>query len=284
MKITNKLNLPPQIINAIGKEKEFIQHRYSVTELLNSTRSIVLTRKYNSEITKDVSESIATLIGSALHKIFEENSEQTLVTELKMEVPFGIDIVVGIADYVDMDNSIIGDYKTTSISKILKKDFADNVQQIKIYAYLFWRIYNKRIKKGKLHYIIKDWSKVKLSTDKSGNYPQSAYYEYSFDISDSDLVEAEKYINWKLKEIHENEFKEDDEVIECSETEKWYSGTTYAIYKKEGDKRAFKVFDNKDEAESLKSEINGILEERKGNCLKCELYCDCAKFCKKRGV
>ena len=274
MIITNKLNLPKAIVNSIDNDHEYKPHNYSVTELLKPTREIILSRRYDKQISRDVSDSIMTLLGSALHKIFESNSPDNVLTEHRMSINMGIDTITGVADYIS-DDDVIGDYKSISVSKVIKKDFADYEMQLKIYAYMFYRIYDKRIKECKLHCILKDWSKVKYVNSK--DYPSSAYYEHSFKITDSDLIQAEKYITWKLKEIHDNEFNDDDKLIECSDTEKWYSGTKYAVYKKQGDKRAFKVCDSKEEAES----IGGIVEERIGNCLKCELYCDCAKFCKK---
>lgn len=278
MKITNKLNMPKAIIEALDNDYQYQPHRYSVTELLNGTRQIILTRKYNDELTRDAADSITALIGTALHSIFEMHNEGNIINEFKMEIPVGIDTVVGKADYVDPDNLIIGDYKTTSVSKVMKNDFTDWEMQLRAYAYMYWKIYDKRIKECKIHCILKDWSKVKLSTS-NGNYPASPYYEYSFKIVDSDLIEIEKFLNLKLREIRENEFKDDADIIECTDAEKWYSGTTWAVYKKEGDKKATKVFTNETDANLFSQEIGGFVVERRGQCLKCDLYCDCAKKC-----
>ena len=58
--VTNKQNLPQALVNLVS-EKLPIENRYSVTELLGSTREILLYRKYASQIDTDVADVISAL-------------------------------------------------------------------------------------------------------------------------------------------------------------------------------------------------------------------------------
>lgn len=269
---TNKLNLP-EVFEKIYQNnfREINPHRFSVTELLSPTKQILLSRKYYNEIEEDISDCIPALFGSAVHKVFEENSNPE-ESEVKLEVQFGEDTIVGIIDHVKDDE--IDDYKTTSTSKVSKKDFSDHELQIKIYALLRFKKYGIITRKGKLFYLMKDWSKVKSTY--SSDYPKSPIYVHEFNIEDSDYDFSEKYIKNKLNEIHSNL------INFCSDEDRWYTGTKYAVYKNVGDKRASYITDNEQDAHNyIRNKCGGAgeIEVRKGNYLKCELYCSVNKFC-----
>ena len=273
MKYTNKLNLP-EVFNKIAEkreEKQIVDNRYSVTELLDSTQEIKLKRKYWNNIEIDISDTITALFGSAVHKVFEENSNPE-ESEVKLEVQFGENTVVGVIDHVKDD--LIEDYKTTSVSKVMKKDFKEHENQILIYALLRFKKFGVITRRGKLYYLMKDYSKVKAQS--SSNYTQSPIYIHEFEIKDSDYDYIEKMINNKLKELN-SEF-----IPNCTDEERWYTGTEYAVYKNVTDKRASLVTDNEQEAHDFitnKCNGSGEIKVRKGKYLKCELYCNCNKFC-----
>lgn len=273
MKYTNKLNLPEVFVNIYKnrEEREPQINRFSVTELLKPTQEILLTRKYYKELEEDISECIPTLFGSAVHKVFEENSNPD-ESEVKLEIQIGEDTIVGIIDHVKDDE--IQDYKTCTSSKVSKKDFSDHEMQIKIYALMRFKKYGVITRKGKLFYLIKDWSKIKSSV--SSEYPKSPIYVHEFDITDSDYDLSEKYIKNKLNEIHNNI------ICNCTEEDTWYTGTTYAVYKNVGDKRAaYTTEDEQDAHNYISNKLNGAgeIQVRKGKHLKCELYCNVNKFC-----
>lgn len=267
MKITNKLNLP-EVFERIVSSNPPKEHRYSVTELLNPTKEIKLTRKYWNEIELDVSDCVNMLFGSAVHKVFEENSPYE-ESEVKYEVQFDEDTIVGIADVVKDDE--ITDYKTATTSK---KDYKDYEDQILAYSLLRLKKTGYITRKGKAIVLFKDWSKIKAAS--GGNYPQSPIYVHKFDINDSDYDYIEKKIIDKLKELNQ------EEIPECTDEERWYTGTKYAVYKNVGDKRAIAVCDTEQEAhDCITNKCNGAgqIEVRKGEYLKCKHYCNCCKFC-----
>lgn len=279
MKYTNKLNLPEVFSNCFKNEdKETIENRYSVTEILGSIREILLYRKYRNEITVDISDKIPALFGSAVHKILEENKTDDCEAEVKLEIKFGNNTLVGIIDSLNLKELLIEDYKTTTTSKVSKNDFSDWYHQDMMYAYMVLIIYDVKIKKLKNYALLKDWSKIKAAT--STNYPQSPIFIWEYNVQDSDYDYIYKFIKNKLADIHEHK----NNLPECTDEEKWYTGTKYAVYKNVGDKRATIVCDTEQEAHDyITNKCNGAgqIEVRKGENLKCKYYCDCAKFCEK---
>lgn len=270
--VTNKHNLPQALVNLI-EEKEYVENRYSVTELLGPTREIVLLRKHAKEIDTDVSDVITALFGSAVHKLLEEADSENAEVKMEYTLDDGTTIV-GIADKITED--AIEDYKTTSVSKVQKSDFKDWRHQGLAYAWLNWKLKGEIKRKLRFHALMKDWSKLKAAS--INNYPSTPLFTWEYDIQDSDYDYIERYIRDKLKAIKEAEV----ELPECTDEERWYTGTKYAVYKHAGDKRAAIVCDNELEANGYitnKCDGAGEIEVRKGEYLKCSLYCKVAKFC-----
>ena len=143
--LTNKMNLPQPIYDALNSDYQPKEHQYSVTTILNPTRQVILKRRYNNEIIQDCSELIYALFGTAFHSILEnaKESETQLKEEyLKQDLCVICDelkgyFLSGKADLIDVATKTIIDYKTTSTFKVLKKDFEDYRLQLLIYAWLF---------------------------------------------------------------------------------------------------------------------------------------------------
>ena len=76
MKITNKLNLPPAIYNAVCNDTyDTHENVYSATTLLKDPCEIILINRHAAEIEEDASESLYALLGSALHEVLERAKE-----------------------------------------------------------------------------------------------------------------------------------------------------------------------------------------------------------------
>ena len=71
-------------------------------------------------------------------------------------------------------------------------------------------------------------------------------------------------------------------MSKCTDTERWYTGDKYAVYRNVGDKRAALVADTEQEAHDFitnKCGGAGEIQVRKGESLKCKYYCRVSKFC-----
>lgn len=285
MRITNKLNLPiPFIRYASESNYEYKENRYSVTELLLPVREILLNRKYANHIEKDVADYIPALFGTAVHSILEDKTPVLTgaTPEVPIEYSIGGDTIAGRIDLLDLENFEIIDYKNCSVSKVVREDFEDWKLQNMMYSWIILMVKGIVIRDLKDYALMKDWSKLKAAN--SSNYPQSPVYVFKYHMEDSDFDYIEKYIRMKLDLI--NRCKETFTLPKCTDEEKWYTGTKYAVYKKAGDKKAVIVCDTEEEAHGYitnKCEGAGEIEVRKGEYLKCKYYCDCAKFCGKEG-
>lgn len=282
MVITNKLALPEVFIKWASDDNEHrpVDNRFSVTELLKPIREIALTRSHYDEIERDVADAIPSLFGTAVHKILEDTApkEEGVFTEYKVEAAFGDCIVSGRIDLLDLNRCEISDYKTTSASKVMKNDFDDWDKQNLAYALLVFMVTGKIVRRIRNYVLMKDWSKVKAASNP--NYPQSAIYIHERDVADSDLDGIRDWIWKRLAEIKDVLSHPESALPECTDEEKWYTGTKYAAMKN-GRKTAVKVFDSYDEAITYASDNGLYLENRPGEYLKCKLYCDCCRFCKK---
>lgn len=276
MILTNKQNLPKSIVKAC-EDKEYYSKkdkRYSVTELLKSTREIILSRRFT--LVQDVADRVNALLGSAVHKIFEENTNNGKAEE-KIEYTLENGYTIsGIIDLYDEENSIIIDYKTSSVSKIQKADFDDWKEQCLVYAWLKLKN-NIFIDKIIVYALLKDWSKIRASKDI--NYPQSPFYVYELKVTDYDLRIIETKLRFKIDEIIRCEKLFNYELPLCTEEERWNTGDKYAILKKNA-VRAYRVVDTLKEAENISSTLEGsTIEIREGEDIKCRFYCPCAQWC-----
>ena len=276
MKYTNKLNLPSQFEH-LDDEKEPVENVFSVTELLNSTHAILLTRKHFNDIEIDIADTIPALFGTAVHNVFESKVPEDCLSEQSMYCMFDINGVLykikGRCDLISLKNLFIEDYKTCSTSKIQKKDFEDWKNQGLMYCYLAWQTFGVIVRRITFYALMKDWSKIKAS--KSSEYPQSPIFVYTYNVNDSDYDYIERFMKNKLIDIIN---KSDI----CNDEERWYTGTQYAVYKNVGDKRAAYVTDDENDAHNyITNKLNGAgeIQVRKGEYLKCQLYCNCSKFC-----
>lgn len=278
MKITNKLNLPQPFVDAVTKEYQYKDKQYSVTSILKDVREILLTRRHNNEIEQDVADMIWLIFGTAVHKVLEDSQEEE--TEFKEEhfveeVENGYKLS-GQADLYNAKEKMVTDYKTCSVWKITYDDWDDYKKQLLMYGWAFRKM-GFPVEKGQIVAVVKDHSKTKAKVD--SNYPQYPVYKKVFKFTDKDFEEIEMFIKEKFKEISKYEDVSDDELPLCSEESRWNDGDKYAV-KKKGNKRALRVYDTLEDAEThLKQDENLELEIRKGEDKKCLEYCSCCEFC-----
>lgn len=257
IEITNKYNLPQKIVDIIKNDRrEKTPHRYSATEIINSTAEIILKRRYPNYYVPDVSEYVNMLFGTAFHSLFEDGSEYS---EQKYEVKIGDVTLVGKIDR--FENNIIDDYKTTSAYKVKLQDFNDWEEQGLIYA---WVLFKKGLIANKIRFIafIKDWSKGQA--DRDINYPQSQIYVHEFEVKISDIINAEQRIKAKIADIEAHLDTPDNLLPYPSDDELWYTGTKYAVWRDNGS-RAVRIFNTKEEALDLINDGKGdYIETRYG--------------------
>jgi hypothetical protein len=276
MVITNKFNLPQSLVNAVSTERHNKEGCVSATTLLKSATETILLKRHWDEIEVDASDSIWQVWGTAVHSVFEIQSDNSFKEE-EFSVKIGNTTVTGRVDNYDMENEILADFKTCSVWKITFNDFEDWYKQGMIYAYLMKKS-GLNVKKCQFVALIKDHSISKAKMDSS--YPQHPVYTYEFDVTEEGLNEIEKFIKLKVADLEDNETVSDTELKGCTSEERWSSETKYAV-KKPGRKTALKVCDIESEAKAYaeKAGADCFVERREGEDKKCDNYCLVYKWC-----
>ena len=250
MRITNKHNLPSQVVRCMKDDYSYKDKRYSVTNILSSPRETILKRRYNThkDYTMDIADSVNLLLGNATHLLLEnialephELAEQHYTT--KFEVNGFMYTFSGIVDYINTleGEKSVDDYKTTSVYGIIyKSNYKKWKQQLEYSSYLHYKNTGQLIGQGKIIYFIKDWKDK--DSDKR-NYPVCPIG--AIDFTFRSIEEIEQELQRKFEEIHELEKLSDDNLPVCSEEERWV--ITWG--------------------------------EKKGIDRKCTQYCNCNIFC-----
>lgn len=277
MILTNHLNLPEQIVNAVKKDDYNNNGTYSATTLLKDPKEIILFNRHKDEITEDVSEHVYSLLGTSVHYILEKAEEgENQFKEERLYYKFGDDTISGKFDFYDMEEEMLGDYKVTTVYKYLLGDNEHYRFQLLTYAYLL-RKNGFPCKGGRIYQIFRDWQRSKAKFDKS--YPQKPVNVITFRFYDKDFAYIENEIQQRLANIHKYEDFADDEIPICSKENRWATDDKFAVMKK-GRKSAMRVLNSKEEAEDwMKNNGGEFIQERPAESRKCVDYCSCCEFC-----
>lgn len=277
MKITNEMNLPTPFVDAVSRDYEYKDKRYSVTSMLKGNREILLTRRHFSEMTQDAADSIWLILGNAVHKILEQSheaSDELKETKVHYEFPNGYTLS-GQQDLYSEKLKRITDYKTGSVWKVKFGDWEDYRTQCLYYGLLFRKI-GFEVTNAEIVFIMRDWTKTEAKI--KPDYPQHPVFIQHFDFTDEDFEEAEKTIINKFNELDQLQNVADSDLPLCTEKERWSKAPSYAVMKK-GVKRALKVCESEDEANEFLKTKGDYVEFRPGIDTKCSDYCACCEYC-----
>lgn len=285
MNITNDMNLPQPLVSMCQKDYQYEPNEYRVTSLLKGIRETLLERRHESEITRDVSDMIWLLFGTAVHGILEKNQEtddqikearlkETVRLWCKENVPEYT--LSGQFDLYDASKKKITDYKTASVWKIIFGNFEDWRRQLLIYGWLL-RKAGFEVECAEIVAMLKDHSKRDAKI--KSNYPPLPVATVPFKFKESDFEEIEIWLAHRFEEIYEAEKLPDDELPLCTPEERFNSGDKYAVMKN-GRKTALRVLDSMEEATAYMLEVKGDrIDTRPGEDKKCIDYCSAAPFC-----
>lgn len=276
MKVTNNLHLPEAFVKAVSVERHNKSGCYSATTLNKGTKEIILQERHWDEFTVDAADSVWATFGTAVHAIMEKYEDGNFHEE-KFDIAVSKSRVTGVVDSYDMTHAIINDWKTASVYKVMKGDFADWYKQGMTYAWLLKQS-GLDVRHCRFIALLKDHSKSKAKTD--AGYPQSPVYCYEFDVTPEELEAAGDRIRAKVAEIEAAEKLSDDEIEPCTAEERWADGEKWAVMKN-GRKTAIRVFDTEIDAENCAGELGNshYVEHRPAISRKCGEYCLCKDFC-----
>lgn len=283
MPLTNSLDLPQPFVDAATSDHKYTPKRYSVTEVLGGTCEAVLKRRHAGEGEEDVADSVWRIFGSAVHKVLEQaEASPTQLQEqwFSVEVQDGYTLS-GIFDLYDEATKTVVDWKTTGTIKWQKQEFEDYRLQTLIYCWML-RHEGYDAENGEVIMLLRDWSKPKARFEKG--YPQHQVQKVSWKFSERDFDEAGRYVADWFSDVILQEKRPDEELEPCSPKNRWHKDDKWAVVKN-GVKRATRVLDDQEKANALCDELSRKtgkphhVEYRKGEDVKCEMYCSVAFAC-----
>ena len=266
--VTNVHGLPQSIVAAVVNDPYTGGGDISATKLIDSPRIAQLSRKHHAELTVDVSERVWSLLGQAVHTVLERAGlrQEGMIAEQRLFAEVMGWQVSGQFDVMHLEEKKISDYKVTTVYKAKGNDRW--TQQLNVLRWLAAQN-GYTVNKLEVIAIFRDWRKTE--SERSEEYPKAAIQ--AIDIPVWDLQEAQDYIEERVS-LHQQARGGAD--IHCTDEERWYSGTKYALIK-QGSTRAMKVYDQPPPEEDIRPGFD--VQVRAGEYKRCKHYCDVAAFC-----
>jgi hypothetical protein len=265
MNLTNLKGLPDAFVSAVRNDSYVGGGDISATKLIDSPQKRILNKTYKQYVVEDVSERVWSLMGQAVHTVLERAGTTALVEErLYMDVN-GWQLS-GQFDRLHLGDKALQDWKVTTVFKANgSEDWERQLNVLRMLA----KANGYEVDTLQVIAIFRDWRRSDAS--RNPDYPQASVKVIEVPVWDD--AKATAYIEERIA-LHQAADR--GEEVLCSDEERWYAGTTYALIK-EGGKRAKKVSVNR---EDLGEPDKGyVIEERKGGYRRCENFCEVAPFC-----
>lgn len=311
---TNKHNLHPILKTWLQSDEYSNGSDLFPDKKLMSTTSLIkpikqqLLSKQVDNLTKDISEFVASRRGTAIHDSIEKalrNDINNLINPTEITFPETRNIVylekryfreinnVVISGQVDqIFNGQLCDIKTTSTFTYTSQNkFEDYKLQGSIYRWLNPELITKSTML--IHYVFSDWKaslaekaeqqrlENKFSLD---NKEQFLYPEASIKTQEIELYSLEETEAYIVKRLNDLEYFESTNVQDmvCTDKELWIPEPKYQYFTKKSNARASKNFDSLIEANAyLGSKGTGFIVEKKDKPKACH-YCNAYSICKQR--
>ncbi len=296
MPLSNRLNLPQPIVDAVKRETyDPGTGDFSATGLIAPPKIKVLEARHKEEIWEDVSDRLYSLYGQTVHLILERAGVK--LTEYAVEkryyAKYGQWNVSAQIDCLFLADGVLSDYKfTTAYSAQSNMDGTMDLKkewycQLNIQADILRKnpqLNLPPIQKLQIVALLRDWQPSKAAADKL--YPQSQIVIIPVPMAHPANVETYILHRCGLHQAAKDQ-PVDDQIPECTKEERWEDETKFAAMKI-GGKRATKVFDTLQEYNAWlpqqKDASTFQLMERPGFARRClgmagKVYCPARNFC-----
>ena len=271
MKLTNKLNLPQPIVDAVANDGYSKGDAdISVTELLLPPMLRALQVKHEADISEDVSDRIFSLLGQTVHGILER-SEQTGIAERRLSIKVLGWIISGGMDRFVAKDGLLQDYKLTTIYKTKGNNLPEEwVKQLNVYAEML-RQNGDKVEKLEIVAIYRDWSKS--AAEREHDYPQR-----QVEVLSVPLIGSEEVLAFIKERVELHRAASNGNYLPCTKEERWAKDDCWAL-KAEGRKTAIKLYYDEEEVNLVKLMKGQYWEKRDGVSTRCESYCPVRNFC-----
>lgn len=263
--LTNRYGLPDALYHAVMNDPYTGGGDISVTKLIDSAQRRVLLKKHGHAVVEDVSERLWALMGQAVHTVLERAGTSALVEKRLYAEVEGWKLS-GQFDRLHLANKTLQDWKVCSTYK----SGGDEgwARQLNILRWLAI-VNGYEVDKLEVIAIFRDWRRTE--SVRNHEYPQQPIQIIQIPVWE--ISETVRYVTDRIA-LHQQASA--GAKIDCTEDERWYSGTTYALMKN-GGKRAIKVSAVREDLGEVKDGY--FIEKRDGEYRRCEGYCEVAPFC-----
>ena len=261
MKLTNRLNLPEPLVNAVNNQYYSAgSSDITVTTLIQPPLIRKLRMEHDNEIEEDVSSRIWALLGSSVHGILENAFKGTTARVEERVYAEVLGWKLG-GQFDVLEGSTLSDWKVTSVYASDGKIEWEN--QLNVLRWLLHKN-NTTVDKLQIVAIFRDWRPMEAKKDPE--YPQTQVQVIEVPLWDLD--KAEEYVSTRIQ-LHQ---LADPPV--CTDEERWSTQEKWALMK-EGGKRATKLFEIKPES----CDKGYFIEHRPKEHRRCANYCSVSQFC-----
>ncbi len=280
MKITNETGLPETVFLALTRN-DYTRGKSdrSVTQLIDAPRAQILRAEQEDNITEDASDMLWSVLGTAVHKMFEDQDIDNHIMEQRLYAEVDNWVISGAIDVQrhESDGSVgVLDYKCTSVWSVINGPKPEWEKQLNMYAWLVHECKDLAVSKLSAIVILRDWQRKKAEFDSS--YPQAPIVVV--DVPLWSLWDQDAYVKERVR-IHQHagfERLTGGELPPCTDEERWRRKDVIAV-KKKGGKKAVKLFADMDKAKAYVKEGQEI-EVRKGEFVRCaDNWCRVADYC-----
>jgi hypothetical protein len=287
MKITNKLDLPEPLVQAILNDPYDNLGTLSVSTLIRPPQAVSLSSANRDLIEEDASDRIWALIGQVGHTILERGAAgldpSIWISERRFFDEVAGHELSGQVDLIHVPSATLYDFKFTSgwaAMDAMQSGKGDWRMQLSLLAMLA-RKDGVPIRRGKIIAIIRDWTKTNALKNK--DWPQTNVVSIDMDI----MSEAETRA-WLATRLAEHDAAVAGNPRPCTDEERWHSPGKWAVYKRNRDgSRQQKAAKLEDSEEQLSAWIfanraklgDYEIEERPTEYRRCASYCSAAAFC-----
>jgi len=310
--LTNKYGLNLSI--AVWLATDNYDHSYdpdeiSATSLIKSPRQIALARRNSIPGTEDISNKIASTIGTSIHDSLEAAWKQNYIKAMRElcytedvihkikinpdpitvtpdDIPIYIEqrvkkkvgkyTISGKYDFIG--NGQLEDYKSTGTYTYVKKTNDEKyMQQGSIYRWLNPEIITNDTML--IQYIFLDWKEFNVSQK---GYPPSKILSYPIKLMS--IEETDTFIKNKLDVISSLDTTIEAELPLCTPEDLWQSDSVYSYYRNPAKtKRATKNFNTFHEAHSHQLSLGGggLIVEKPGRIKACS-FCGVRDMCSQK--
>ena len=280
MILTNKLNLPAPLVEAVARQ-EYSRGLadISISELISPPRQRALIQRNKERIEEDVADRIWSLVGQLGHSILQKTNTSNALTEERFFIQLDGWTLSGQLDHFSLNEKVLTDYKFTTVWR-LKNDGVPEEwkEQLNCYAYLL-RKNGHTVEHAQVLVIFRDWLVTEAAREPL-SYPQkqAALYEVQMWPEEMQLY----FLRQRLELHRQAQLATDELLPECTPAERWQRRTLWQCIRF-GNKKATRVFTTEREAnefvfgQKVPSEFSIV--RRLGEAIRCVHYCPASPFC-----